>query len=1004
MGEPSPSDVAPVIPDHALLRPIGRGAYGEVWLARNVMGMLRAVKIIWRRQFESKRPYDREFAGIQRFEPVSRSSGGLVHVLHVGRNDAAGYFYYVMELADAVDPSNDGTTGDDYRPRTLRSDMNHQARLPTADCLRLALDVLGGLARLHLHGLVHRDVKPGNVIYVNGRAKLADIGLVSVGNEKRTFVGTEGYIPPEGPGSPSADLYALGITLYEASTGHPPERFPDVPTEWMIDDDVGAETLEFHEIVLKACEGRRERRYATAEAMQADLALLQGGRSLRRVRAAARRHARLRLAGVIGVVLFACMLVAALIYHDRAQLAAENYAREARVRAQIERSLARAESAEREAGRQLYTALLGEARAVVRSGELGQRVKALASLRRAAAISNHVELRREVFAALALPDLQFEHELSIGPNVTQARCDPAFERIALCRGAGSVEIRSLEGGALLASLPAGTNLPAYVAFWSDDGRHLAVKRDHPPGGQRADWEVWDVGAQHRRMLIQDLRGESLAFHPRSNLVVTAQGPTIVLRHLESGLEVARHPVSHEPRRLEVSADGQLFATVHVEDGRETVTVLDSARGAITAAWTFSDFVGDVRWHPDGQRLAVADHGGKVQLLDCGTGAATVLGRHKTEAVTLAFAPGGEHLISGGWEREMICWDLRTRQRAFTMGMDSYHLQFSADGRRCATLVRSPVAPGHFLQLNLHTFERPAAHREIAEDLENRLERAAFSPDGRWLGAAGQKQVGVWNLLGPSRGRVIEAPTMTRLEFTPDGANLFGSSLGGECHWWRLTTDDAPAVPQFLPRGVPERNGFNSVCVVSNQVVWTGAAGSRLQPISAAGSEAAWTPTASGLNGASPDGRWLGIHGRFAPRLDIYRLPELTWVAALTNRAGIQAFAFSPAADELAVSTRLGVELWDTGNWERTRELTGFKGILYGPDGRTLWLTENYRTAGLFDARTLRPLMPLPTGMLPLALSADGRWLAVSVDSRKLQVWDVTEVRRQLAGLGLDWQD
>src|SRR5215475_6565132 len=94
----------PTIPDHTLLRPIGRGAYGEVWLARNVMGTLRAVKVVERKQFKSDRPYEREFAGIQRYEPVSRSADGLVHVLHVGRNDAEGYFYYVMELADGVQP------------------------------------------------------------------------------------------------------------------------------------------------------------------------------------------------------------------------------------------------------------------------------------------------------------------------------------------------------------------------------------------------------------------------------------------------------------------------------------------------------------------------------------------------------------------------------------------------------------------------------------------------------------------------------------------------------------------------------------------------------------------------------------------------------------------------------------------------------------------------------------------------------------------------------------
>jgi len=90
----------PDIADHTLLRPIGRGAYGEVWLARNLMGTRRAVKVVWRRQFESARPFEREFAGIQRYEPVSRSSGGLVHVLHVGKNDGEEYFYYVMELAD----------------------------------------------------------------------------------------------------------------------------------------------------------------------------------------------------------------------------------------------------------------------------------------------------------------------------------------------------------------------------------------------------------------------------------------------------------------------------------------------------------------------------------------------------------------------------------------------------------------------------------------------------------------------------------------------------------------------------------------------------------------------------------------------------------------------------------------------------------------------------------------------------------------------------------------
>ena len=88
----------PPVPDHTLLRRIGRGAYGEVWLARNALGTLRAVKVVFRARFQEDRPYEREFHGILKYEPISRTHEGLVQVLHVGRGE--GCFYYVMELAD----------------------------------------------------------------------------------------------------------------------------------------------------------------------------------------------------------------------------------------------------------------------------------------------------------------------------------------------------------------------------------------------------------------------------------------------------------------------------------------------------------------------------------------------------------------------------------------------------------------------------------------------------------------------------------------------------------------------------------------------------------------------------------------------------------------------------------------------------------------------------------------------------------------------------------------
>ena len=83
----------PLIPDHDVLRKIGGGAYGEVWLARGVTGAMRAVKIVYREDFSDERTFEREFEGILRFEPISRDHLGFVNILHVGRSNDHTEFY-----------------------------------------------------------------------------------------------------------------------------------------------------------------------------------------------------------------------------------------------------------------------------------------------------------------------------------------------------------------------------------------------------------------------------------------------------------------------------------------------------------------------------------------------------------------------------------------------------------------------------------------------------------------------------------------------------------------------------------------------------------------------------------------------------------------------------------------------------------------------------------------------------------------------------------------------
>ena len=139
-GENADTLEFPCIPDHQLVRRIGKGAYGEVWLARSVLGTYRGVKIVRRTTFEDDRPFDREFEGIQRFEPISRSHPGFVSILHVGRNDVARCFYYVMEVADDV-VQQQQINPETYVARTLSEEVKRRGRLPVAECVQIGISL-----------------------------------------------------------------------------------------------------------------------------------------------------------------------------------------------------------------------------------------------------------------------------------------------------------------------------------------------------------------------------------------------------------------------------------------------------------------------------------------------------------------------------------------------------------------------------------------------------------------------------------------------------------------------------------------------------------------------------------------------------------------------------------------------------------------------------------------------------------------------------------------------
>jgi len=266
------------IPDYSLLRKIGQGAYGEVWLGRSLTGAFRAIKIVRREKFEHEEAFEREFNGIRHYEKVSRSHPALLDVLHVGRLRDPDLYFYVMELGDPAGAALDlETAWSGYTPRTLASVLRSRQPLPPREGARIGARLAEALDALHRHGLLHRDIKPSNIVFVAGRPKLADLGLVAADGQ-RTCVGTAGYLAPEGPGTPAADIYSLGKVLYEINTGRDRLDFPRLPENFEAIPDKPV-WRRMNALVCRACSAEPRERPGSAAEVQAELVALGEGKT-----------------------------------------------------------------------------------------------------------------------------------------------------------------------------------------------------------------------------------------------------------------------------------------------------------------------------------------------------------------------------------------------------------------------------------------------------------------------------------------------------------------------------------------------------------------------------------------------------------------------------------------------------------------------------------------------------------------------------------------------------
>ena len=219
---------------YRLIRPIGVGGFGEVWLCQSdAVGDFRALKFI---PATSTGRLEKEFDSICKYRAAATQlrSPSLMPIEHVNRRGDG--LFYIMPLSDgygAQDP-----THQEWHPLTMAAIIEGrrgEATWFSSEEIRdLITPILQALQLLSEAGLVHRDVKPDNILFVNGFPCLGDISLLGNDSSNLTQRGTPGYSAPswfvESGGHP--DMYGSAMTLYAILTGNPPDKMGRAAFRW----------------------------------------------------------------------------------------------------------------------------------------------------------------------------------------------------------------------------------------------------------------------------------------------------------------------------------------------------------------------------------------------------------------------------------------------------------------------------------------------------------------------------------------------------------------------------------------------------------------------------------------------------------------------------------------------------------------------------------------------------------------------------------------------------